>query len=263
MLEPVNFAKPVGAPALVEAVLRLQGEALAGVDGLRLEGADFALRGRAEFGAGSRLDRLVIAEGSRLGGSRFGGEIRRPAREGGPWAVTLRGPLLDLRPILSAPSPRRRGRPRPPGARRPRLPIPARAGARATPSTCASTARPRARAARCSASAPPRWWTGAACCGRRRAAAAPRRRRRRPQHGGAFEVTLTPRGRGERHLRLTAEDGGALLHALDLADAIQGGRLTVTASTRSCAPALPCRGWRSWTGSWCATRRASPSCCRR
>jgi hypothetical protein len=242
MLEPVNFAKPVGAPALVEAVLRLQGEALAGVDGLRLEGADFALRGRAEFGAGSRLDRLVIAEGSRLGGSRFGGEIRRPAREGGPWAVTLRGPLLDLRPILSAPSPEAARQAA--AARRPPPPPPdsgqgggasyafdlrfdrATTGEGRTLLGLGATALVDGRGLLREAQGGGR--TGGGGGG--------------PQHGGAFEVTLTPRGRGERHLRLTAEDGGALLHALDLADAIQGGRLTVTGIYPELRPGSPLQG---------------------
>ena len=48
---------------------------------------------------------------------------------------------------------------------------------------------------------------------------------------GAFTLALNPQG-VERHLRLAAADGGALLHALDVTDSIAGGRLSVDAVYR-------------------------------
>jgi hypothetical protein len=45
-----------------------------------------------------------------------------------------------------------------------------------------------------------------------------------------------------RLLRLTAEDGGALLQALDLADSIRGGRLTVNASYAELRPGAALTG---------------------
>ena len=57
----------------------------------------------------------------------------------------------------------------------------------------------------------------AACCGKCGRPAAPRRWPARRRERGRIRLTLAPRGQ-QRLLRLTAEDGGALLQALDLTD---------------------------------------------
>ncbi|MDB5374513.1 MAG: hypothetical protein JWP04_3155, partial [Belnapia sp.] len=58
---------------------------------------------------------------------------------------------------------------------------------------------------------------------------------------GPFEFTLTPRG-NQRHVQLVAEDGGGLLHALDLVNVIRGGRLRVTASYAESRPGAALAG---------------------
>jgi AsmA-like protein/uncharacterized protein DUF3971 len=241
-LDPLNWAKPPGAPGQAEAVLRLQGEALTAVEGLRIEasppggGAGLSLRGRVAFLPGSRLDLLEIAEGSALGASRFGGEVRRPEREGGPWQVALRGPLLDLRPILSPQPPtaaaggRRRAELPQGGAPGPALALDLRFERMTTGEGrnllgVVAQAQTDGRGVLRQAQATGR--TAAAAGG--------------PQRAGAFEFALTPQGQ-ERHLRLTAEDGGALLRALDLVDSIQGGRLLVTAAYPELRPGAPLAG---------------------
>jgi hypothetical protein len=56
-----------------------------------------------------------------------------------------------------------------------------------------------------------------------------------------FDLALTPRG-GERLLTLTAQDGGAFLHALDLTDSIAGGRLVVNGVYRELRAGAPLSG---------------------
>lgn len=230
-LDALGWAKPAGQPGSGEATLRLANNALSAVEGLRLEAPGLALRGRIGFGPGNRLDRVEIAEGSRLGQTRLGAEIRRPAREGGAWAVVLQGPLLDLQPILSGTAeaqPQPAGPPPRSGAAPgtgPRLSVQARFDRATTGEgrnlhgvslTAEVDGNGLLRAARA---------TG----------------RAGPGEGAGFELALTPQGR-ERHLRLEAADGGALLQALDVTDAIAGGRLTVHGVYPELRPGAPLSG---------------------
>ena len=92
----------------------------------------------------------------------------------------------------------------------------------------------------------------AACCGKRGpaaappgAASAPRRRRPAPRRHPASpgpSSSASRRAATSACLRLTAEDGGGLLHALDLVNVIRGGRLTVTGSYAEPRPGAPLTG---------------------
>lgn len=227
-LDALGWVKPIGQPGSGEATLRLANNALTAVEGLRLEAPGLALRGRIGFGAGNRLDRVEIAAGSRLGQTRLGAEIRRPAREGGAWNIALRGPLLDLQPILSgtaeAPAEETR-RPQPGPGTGPRLSVEARFDR-------ATTGEGRNLHAVALA---------AEVDGNGLLRAARATGRAGPGEGAGFELALTPQGR-ERHLRLEAADGGALLHALDVTDAIAGGRLTVHGVYPELRPGAPLSG---------------------
>jgi len=66
-------------------------------------------------------------------------------------------------------------------------------------------------------------------------------RARTARQGGAFEITMTPRGEA-RQLRGTAEDGGALLRAMGLIETINGGRLQVTGEYAESRPGSPLTG---------------------
>ncbi|TCZ52736.1 YhdP family protein [Roseicella aquatilis] len=222
-VEALHWNKAPGAPGLVEASLRLQGDSLAAAEGLRLDAADLSLRGRAAFGPGSRLERVEVAEGS-LGASRFVGDVRRPEREGGPWRAALRGPLLDLKPLLGPPAQPARpaaaaesGPPLQLDLRFDRVTMGEGRNLLAVQGSARTDARGVVREARASG----------------RTGLAPGQ--------GEFEGSLLPQGQA-RHLRLSAADGGALLHALDVADAIQGGRLTVNASYAEPVPGAALSG---------------------
>ncbi|MDN3568896.1 DUF3971 domain-containing protein [Paeniroseomonas aquatica] len=247
-VEALNWAKLPGTAGTADAVLRMQGDALTGVDSFQVEALELSLRGRASFARQSRLERVEITE-SIFGGSRFTGEVRPPDRAGAAWAIALRGPLADLRPVLGPPGHAEGGAVRPDGAATgapaaeggPPLTLDlrfdrvtmggdrnllgvqawARTDARGVLREAQATGRTAARGL---GSAPPAPGVPA-----------------RPGQPGPFEFTLTPRGE-QRQLRLVAEDGGGLLHALDLVNVIRGGRLNVTASYAELRPGAPLVG---------------------
>jgi hypothetical protein len=230
----------------------MQGEALTVVDSFRVEALELSLRGRASFGRRSRLDRVEITE-SIFGGSRFTGDVQPPERNGGAWSIGLRGPLLDLRPVLGPPGHAEGGAAQQPAQPQPQPPAAADAagppllldlrfdrvtmggdrnllGVQARARTDARGVLREARATGRTAPqglgyTPPRPSGAPAAIGQ----------------PGPFDFTLIPRGE-RRQLRLVAEDGGGLLHALDLVNSIQGGRLNVTASYNELRPGAPLTG---------------------
>ncbi|TDH61375.1 hypothetical protein E2C06_17195 [Dankookia rubra] len=221
-VEPLDWAKPPGTPGRFEGTLRLQGETLGSMEQMLLETPDLALRGRGVFGPKGRLERFELAEGS-LGISRFAGEVRRPERAGGPWQADLRGPLLDLRPVL-------RTKDQPPSAGPPdENGLPLQLDLRFERMTMgegrylhATRARVRSDAAGLLREARATGRTGSAA-------------------GGEFDLTLAPQGQ-HRLLRLTAADGGALLQAMDLTDSIRGGRLSVSGNYDQLRPGAALAG---------------------
>ncbi|RYI99701.1 MAG: DUF3971 domain-containing protein, partial [Acetobacteraceae bacterium] len=210
-MEALNWAKLPGTAGTADATLRMQGDALVAVETFRVEALELSLRGRAGF-VRSKLDRVEITE-SLFGGSRFTGEVRPPERANAAWSIALRGPLLDLRPVLGPAGHAEGG-----GARDPAPPAAsagdgppllldlrfdrvtmgedrnllgvqtrARTDARGVLREARATGRTAVRGL---GTAPPAPGAPAA-----------------PGQPGPFEFTLTPRG-DQRLLRLTAEDGG-------------------------------------------------------
>ena len=242
-----ELGKRPGTAGTAEATLRLQGEALAAVESFRVEALELSLRGWASFGRQSRLDRVEITE-SLFGGSRFTGLVRPPEGAGGAWSIGLRGPLFDLRPILGPPGHAEGG-----GVRGPAGGAPAAGDASGPPllldlrfdrvtmgdnrnlvgvqASARTDARGVLREARATGRTTPPGWAP-----RRPARAGACRRVASPARS---EFALTPRGE-QRHLRLLAEDGGGLLHALDLVQ---------------CDPRRPAAGQWPATPNCCSVRR--------
>ncbi|RAI60021.1 YhdP family protein [Roseicella frigidaeris] len=223
-LEALRWRKPPGTAGLFEGTLRLQGETLASMEAMRLETLDLALRGRAEFGPRARLERVEVGEGS-LGLTRFTGTVTRPQREGGPWQASLRGPLVDLRPVLG-PDEAAPGAPSGPDEGG----LPLQLDLRFDRGTMGEGRLLHDLQARLRNDAQG-LLREARATGRTGAAAGQ----------GGFDFTLAPQGQ-HRLLRLTASDGGALLQALDLTDSIRGGRLSVSASYGELRPGASLNG---------------------
>jgi hypothetical protein len=219
-LEPAGWSKPPGQNAGAEAVLRLSGDALEAVESFRVEAPSLSLRGTVAFGPGTRLQRVTLSDGV-LEASRFGGEIRPPPRPGAPWAVVLRGPVLDLRRAL----PEESGPPPPaqPAASGPPYAIDARfdrvlLGPDRQLSAVEALVLLDGR--------------GVVQDGRLAGRAGPR---------GGFEAGIAPAGQG-RSLRVTAEDAGALLGAFGVLRHLEGGRLVLTGSYAHNGPGAPLSG---------------------
>ncbi|MGX9962443.1 DUF3971 domain-containing protein [Roseomonas sp. F4] len=221
MIEPLAFTKPPGQAAGGEMVLRLAGDRLEAIESFRVDAADLRLRGQARFTGETRLERIVISEGV-VEGSRFTGEARPPSGPGSPWAVTLRGPVLDLRRSLAEDSPA-------PGAadstddRGPAFVADARfdrvlLGPEREVAAVMAEARIDGR--------------GVVRAGTLAGRAGPR---------GRFEAVIEPAGNG-RSLRLEAEDAGALLSSFDVLRKLEGGRLSVRASYAGNQPGAPLQG---------------------
>jgi hypothetical protein len=229
--DTVGWLKPVGAPGMAEATLRLNGDALIAAEGLSLDAGGLAATGRIGFGPNNRLERVEIAASSRLGITQFGGTVTRPARLGGPWVVALRGPVADLVPFLSG------SESAPPGPRTTRTDSLAPAG----PSFALDLRFARATTGEGRDVHDLAFVGDVDGHGMLRAARITGRTGSPANAQGGFALTLTPRG-GERVLALTAADGGALLHALDLSDTISGGRLVVNGTYRELRPGAPLNG---------------------
>jgi hypothetical protein len=198
------WSKAAGRPALVETVLRLQAGRLIGTELFRATAPNLSLAGRFVFAANGRLQRIDLAD-ARLFGTRATGEVTPPARGGEPWRIALRGPVLDLAPVLAAPGAEGEG----------------------------GDSVPLALEARFDRVllGPDRLLhglDGRVATGPRGTIAEARLTGRTAEQGGAFSIRVTPRG-GGRDVAIEAADAGALLGALGITGAIEGGRLALSA----------------------------------
>ncbi len=221
-IAPLSWTKAPGQPSAAEGVLRLNGDNLEAVETFRLEAPALLMRGNAAFGRGARLERVTINEAA-VEQSRFAGEARPPARDGGPWSLLLRGPVLDLRRTMAEDSPA----------------APAAAAPQGPPGTTWAVdgrfdrtllgpgRELGAMEARVLVDG-----LGVVREGRVAGRAGPR---------GPFEVSITAAGAG-RAVRVTADDAGALLGSFDVLRHLEGGRLTVNATYAHNRPGAPLSG---------------------
>lgn len=221
---PLGWSKPAGSPGRADASLRLQGDQLTSIEGIRIEALELALRARA-VARGGRIERVELQE-TGFGASRLVGDARAPTAPGGPWAISLRGPVLDLRSVFG-PSGHVAG------------------GARDAP-VVEGPQPPLALDLRFDQVmlAPGRDVFAAQARGRLDAAGVLREanlRARTSRTAGNFELAMTPRGEA-RHMRGTAEDGGALLRAFGLIGTIDGGRMQLNAEYAESRPGTPLTG---------------------
>ncbi len=222
---PLGWTKPAGSPGRADASLRLQGDQLTSIEGIRIEALELALRARAVARAG-RVERVELQE-TGFGASRLVGDARAPTTPNGPWAISLRGPVLDLRSVFG-----------PAGH--------VAGGARERDATPEGPQPPLSLDLRFDQVmlAPGRDVFSAQARGRLDTAGVLREaslRARTSRQAGNFELTMTPRGEA-RQLRGSAEDGGALLRTFGLIETIDGGRLQLNAEYAESRPGTPLTG---------------------
>lgn len=221
---PLGWSKPAGSPGRADASLRLQGDQLTSIEGIRIEALELALRARAVARAG-RIERIELQE-TGFGASRLVGDARAPSAPGGAWSISLRGPVLDLRSVFG-----------PPGHV---------AGGVREAEPAEGPQPPLALDLRFDQVmlAPGRDVFAAQARGRLDTAGVLREahlRARTSRAAGSFDLTMTPRGEA-RQLRGNAEDGGALLRAFGLIGTIEGGRMQLNAEYAESRPGTPLTG---------------------
>lgn len=226
---PLGWVKAAGSPGSAEAVFRLQGDRLTGIDNIRIEALELSLRARAMARAG-RIERVELQE-TGFGASRLTGDARAPSAAGQPWSITLRGPVLDLRSIFGAENQVSGG-----AARDRNAPSELPEG----------NQTPLALDFRFDQVmlGPDRDLYATQSRGRIDSSGVLREanlRGRTSRNAGNFELVMTPRGQA-RYLRGAAEDGGGLLRAFGIVETIQGGRLTLNAQYDQPGPGAPLSG---------------------
>jgi hypothetical protein len=218
-VEPLAWAKPPGVAARGEATVLLRNGTLTAIEQIRIEAPDALVRGRADRPRDNVPQRIDITQGS-LGRNRFTAQIAPPQGRVGSWTIALRGPVLDLVPVLAAPHASDPGAEPPPSAG---VGVDARfermllAGDQALTGV-AATARVDGHGVVLAAQL-----------------------RGRVAGGGPFDMRIAPEG-GRRRLRLTTDDGGALLRAFGVLRTVQGGRLSVDAAYAHARAGAPLAG---------------------
>lgn len=219
-LDVLAWSKPPGVAGQGEAVFVLNNGQLSAIDNIRIETADAQFRGRGTQIRRNVPQRIEIQQGH-LGRSRFTGELRPPPEARGDWTIALRGPVLDLAPVLSRSGEAGQG-----------------GGEEADAAGVALEAQFERVLLRDNQAL-----TGITATlgvnGRGTLMSA--RMRGRVQGGGSVDLTITPRG-GVRQLRLTSDDGGALLRAFGVLRTIQRGRLIVDGTFAHDRAGAPLRG---------------------
>lgn len=222
-VEALAWAKPPGVPARGEATFLLQNGRLVAINDIRIEAPDALVRGRGTEVERSIPGRIDLQQAT-LGRSRFAGELFPPRRPGAGWRIAMRGPVLDLAPVLA----RRDGdaaegaaaAEEPPG---PPIALEGRFDRVLLHGDAALTGM-----------------TGSATVDGRGVVRAAEMRAR-IAGGNAVELGITPEG-GRRRLRLSTDDGGALLRAFGVLRTIEGGRLRVDAAYAHGQPGAPLTG---------------------
>ncbi len=211
-VEPLGWERPPGTPASLEASLVLAADQMAAAENIRLTGPGILVRGRAGFSRGARLDRIDLAE-VQLGANRLAGDARPPAGPGQPWRMNLTGTVLDARPMVVArpapPTPAPAAPPRPALTLDLRLDRVLLARERNVTDLAGQVAIDAAGVltqARLSGGVPTASGQGPV---------------------GPFTAAVTPEA-GARQVRLTSQNAGELLHALDVLDYLEGGQLVVS-----------------------------------
>jgi hypothetical protein len=219
-VDPLAWAKPPGTAGNGEATFLLQNGQLTAINDIRITAPDALVRARGTQLRQNVPQRVEIQQAN-LGRNRFAGELFPPGAGAPGWRVALRGPVLDLAPILARPSApaARDGEPAggPPIGLEGRFDRVLLAGDRAL---LAMTINATVAG------------TGVVQAAQLRA---------RMAENGSFDLAITPEG-GRRRLRLTSDDGGALLRAFGVLRTIQGGRLQVDAAYPHGRPDAPLSG---------------------
>jgi hypothetical protein len=219
-VDEVGVEKPPGSPARGEGRLTLVRGRLTGAEITRLEAGEIGGRARFAVNRAGRLARIEVVE-ARVGESRLAGSVQLPEARGGAYALTLRGPLLDLSSRNAAALGPGSAEDR--AARGPQVTIEAaldsvvfRPGHALADVRGRGTVQPGGVIARADVTA-------------------------RAGERGTMTARIVPEGQG-RALTLTADDAGAALNALGVITTMAGGTMSVRGQYDDTQPGRPLTG---------------------
>lgn len=207
-VDALAWAKPPGVAGQGEATIVLANNQITAIDGIRVETADAQMRGRGTQ-LRRNIPRRIEIQQAHLGRSRFSGEINPPDGPGSDWTIAMRGPVLDIAPVLA-----RRNEATEGGS-----------GGGDGPGVALQAQFERVLLQGDAALSGVTATLGVNGHGTLAAA----QLRGRVVGGGSLDLSLAPQ-LGRRRLRLTSDNGGALLRAFGVLRTIQGGRLSVDAT---------------------------------
>lgn len=201
----IGWSKPPGTSGSIRGRMTVRGGNPVSIDEFDMKTGDLAIQAVASLGAGSRLKVIDLAR-LRIGRTDAAGRVEH--LDSGEWRVALRGPTIDLVPIVDADDdPKAKPETKAPGATD-RLALDARLAADTLFVTRKATLTQATLAIR--------------NVGKRLESLD-----LRGQLGqGSTALNVQPID-GQRRLTLRADDAGEFLRAFDMVDTIRGGRLGV------------------------------------
>nr|WP_246423805.1 AsmA-like C-terminal domain-containing protein [Roseospira goensis] len=217
-VDPLGWRKPAGTPARA-MIAGTFADAAMTVDFDVTTATDDAVRGQARLSGAGAL-RAVTLDRAALGATDVTARVTAPATAGDPYAFVVRGPSLDLRPLLAEDG----------AAGETTSAAPAQDPAETPPETPSgppldlSLDLARVRLTETVTLAGLRAGVTRDAAGRWAEAEADARI---GADGPPLRLTLAPEG-GDRRFTVTAGDAGAVARALDLTGQVRGGRLRLT-----------------------------------
>lgn len=203
-LQELGWSKPVGSSGVLRARLAMRDGTPVSVDEFDLKAGDMAVQATAMLGPAATVEVVDFAR-LRIGRTDAAGRVERIGPEG--WRVALRGPTIDLSPVVEAED----------------APAPVAGQAADRPDTSALDLRVAADTLIVTEKAS---LTRATLAVRRSGAHIESLDLRGQVGEGYATLTVQPVD-GQRRLTLRAEDAGEFLSAFDIVETIRGGRLGV------------------------------------
>lgn len=201
----IRWEKPAGASGMVRGRMTVRDGTPVSVDEFDLKAGDMAVQAVATLAPGARLKVIDVAR-LRLGRTDAAGRVER--LDSGEWRLALRGPMIDLSPVLDADDDAADPSKTADEAPSNRLALDLRVAADTLVLTKTATFTRATLAVRST--------------GERLESLDLRGR----VGEGYAALTVQPID-GQRRLTLRAEDAGEFLRALDIVDTVRGGRLGV------------------------------------
>ncbi len=235
-LSPLGWSKPAGTAGSARFAVDFDGGKPVRLSGINIDAGGLKADGTAELTPGGGLGRVVVGA-FRVGANDLAGELK--SRADGGYDLAVRGTSLDARPLLNGPDDEnekqrrraerlaKRGQSPQPG---PPYELSIDLGRLITGDGQGGLTKVQGRLVSRGLG-----WDSADVEARLVGNGSG------STEAGAVALHYRPEGK-QRRLTVTADDAGALLHALDLTDSVRGGQLSLTGVGKPGFPVRPVNG---------------------